>query len=318
MRSSALVLFVCAGLLLSGGAILGVSTSWNLFRMSYYFWTTDVGVELGASILFIAGALLCLPACWLASLVPYYPKSISILSTLMVLVTAALVLLSTGMTSIMALSKATRDPSMIKTSMLRAMSVESQDLAVKNAFAAMQIELKCCGVNSYSDWSMHRRGLPSACCGRVMNVKSVDRCEYPLYNVGCLRPAVNELRLFVNSLSVLTCSIICVMAVTLFATAYTLVTGVADRTKTLQPLRRRASAPPASPRPAPAPPRPCGPAPPRPAGADKRPQGSYKWKSTDATGGARRASGRREAFSVHSSRSLTRPGAAARGGATIG
>ncbi|CAG4941546.1 unnamed protein product [Colias eurytheme] len=237
MRSSALILFVCAGLLLSGGAILGVSTSWNLFRMSYYFWTTDLGVELGASILFIAGALLCLPACWLATLVPYYPKSISILSTLMVLVTAALVLLSTGLTSIMTLSKATRDPSMLKTSMLRALSVESQDLAVKNAFAAMQIELKCCGVNSYSDWSMHHRGLPPACCGRVMNVKSGDRCEYPLYNVGCLRPAVNELRLFVNSLSVLACSIITVMAVTLFATAYILVTGVADRTKTLQPLR---------------------------------------------------------------------------------
>lgn len=50
-------------------------------RISYYFWTTDLGVELGSSVLFISGALLCLPTCWLCTLVPYHPRSISLLAS---------------------------------------------------------------------------------------------------------------------------------------------------------------------------------------------------------------------------------------------
>lgn len=65
----------------SGGAILGGSTAWSLMRMSYYFWTSDLGTELGTGVLFVAGALLCLPACWLATLVPYHPRSLSLLAT---------------------------------------------------------------------------------------------------------------------------------------------------------------------------------------------------------------------------------------------
>ncbi|KOB72765.1 Uncharacterized protein OBRU01_12272 [Operophtera brumata] len=64
----------------SGGVILGGSTLWSLLRMSYYFWTTDLGIDLGSSVLFMAGALLCLPACWLATIVPYHRKSISLLA----------------------------------------------------------------------------------------------------------------------------------------------------------------------------------------------------------------------------------------------
>ncbi|CAK1544702.1 unnamed protein product [Leptosia nina] len=238
MKSSGLVLFVCAGLLLSGGAVLGGSTAWNLFRMSYYFWTTDLGVELGSSVLFLSGALLCLPACWLSTLVPYYKKSTTLLATLMVLVTVALVLLSTGISSIMALSKATRDPAGLNASMLRSMSLEAIDPAVKSAFTAMQIELKCCGVQSHTDWYLHRRNIPPACCGRLFAGRQEGRCAYPLHPTGCLGPAIRELRLYVNSLTVVACGIILVMAVTLFATSYTLVSGVVERAnKTLQPLR---------------------------------------------------------------------------------
>lgn len=59
----------------------------------------------------------------------------------MVLVTAALILLSTGMSSIMALSKATRDPASLNASMLSAMSLDAVDPSVKSAFTAMQIEV---------------------------------------------------------------------------------------------------------------------------------------------------------------------------------
>lgn len=59
----------------SGGTILGGTVAWSLLRMSYYFWTTDIGVELSSSVLFMAGSLLCLPTCWLATLVPYNLKS---------------------------------------------------------------------------------------------------------------------------------------------------------------------------------------------------------------------------------------------------
>ncbi|XP_047517965.1 uncharacterized protein LOC125058013 [Pieris napi] len=238
MKNTGLILFVCAGLLLSGGAILGGSTAWNLFRMSYYFWTTDLGVELGASVLFLSGALLCLPACWLSTLVPYYHKSMRLLATLMVLVTAALVLLCTGMSSIMALSKATRDPAALNNSMYRSLSEEGVDPAVKNAFTAMQIELKCCGIQYHTDWLLHRRNLPPACCGRLALGKESDRCVYPIYTNGCLRPAIRELRQYVNSLTAVACGIIVVMAITLFATSYTLVSGVVEHAnKTLQPMR---------------------------------------------------------------------------------
>ncbi|XP_045487830.1 uncharacterized protein LOC111001744 isoform X3 [Pieris rapae] len=179
MKNTGLILFVCAGLLLSGGAILGGSTAWNLFRMSYYFWTTDLGVELGASVLFLSGALLCLPACWLSTLVPYYHKSMRLLAT-----------------------------------------------------------LKCCGVQYHTDWLLHRRNVPPACCGRLSLGKEIDRCVYPIYTKGCLRPAIRELRQYVNSLTVVACGIIVVMAITLFATSYTLVSGVVENAnKTLHPLR---------------------------------------------------------------------------------
>ncbi|CAH0628583.1 unnamed protein product [Chrysodeixis includens] len=229
MRSSGLVLFACAGLLLSGGAILGGSVAWSLLRMSYYFWTSDLGVELSSSVLFMAGALLCLPTCWLSTLVPYHTKSMSLNATLMALVSVAMVMLSLGLSSISGLSRALREPATLNSSMLRAMAIDSFDPAVRSSFAAMQIELRCCGVQSYSDWYQHRRTLPPACCGRVWNGKRGDLCDVPMYSLGCLRPALAELRYFANSLSALSSAIVVVMAVTLFAAAYTLVTGVVER-----------------------------------------------------------------------------------------
>ncbi|XP_034825119.1 uncharacterized protein [Maniola hyperantus] len=229
MRSSGLVLFVCSGLLLSGGAILGGSTLWSLLRISYYFWTTDLGVELGSSALFISGALLCLPACWLATLAPYHPRSHPLLATLMILVTSGLMLLSVGMSSIMGLSRAVREPATLNTSMTRAMSLAAFDPAVKSAFASMQLELKCCGVKSHTDWHQYGRPLPPSCCGRVWNGKNGNVCVTPLHSIGCLRPARAELRMYANSIAVLACALIIVKAVTLFATAYTLVTGVVER-----------------------------------------------------------------------------------------
>ncbi|XP_022829370.1 uncharacterized protein LOC111358458 isoform X2 [Spodoptera litura] len=229
MRSSGLVLFACAGLLLSGGAILGGSVAWSLLRMSYYFWTTDLGVELSSSIMFLAGALLCLPTCWLSTVVPYHVKSLSLTATLMALVSVAMVMLSMGLSSISGLSRALREPAMINNSMLRAMSIDAFDPAVRSSFAAMQIELRCCGVQSFSDWYQHRRTLPPACCGQMWNGKRGDMCLTPLYSMGCLRPALAELRYFTYSLSALSSAIVVVMAVTLFAAAYTMVTGVVER-----------------------------------------------------------------------------------------
>ncbi|KAF9814763.1 hypothetical protein SFRURICE_014858 [Spodoptera frugiperda] len=226
----------------SGGAILGGSVAWSLLRMSYYFWTTDLGVELSSSIMFLAGALLCLPTCWLATVVPYHVKSLSLTATLMALVSVAMVMLSVGLSSISGLSRALREPAMINSSMLRAMAIDTFDPAVRSSFAAMQIELRCCGVQSFADWYQHRRTLPPACCGRVWNGKRGDMCDAP-YSVGCLRPALAELRYFTYSLSALSSAIVVVMAVTLFAAAYTMVTGVVERGEVLrsykapQPLR---------------------------------------------------------------------------------
>ncbi|PZC79071.1 hypothetical protein B5X24_HaOG216886 [Helicoverpa armigera] len=229
MRSSGLVLFACAGLLLSGGAILGGSVAWSLLRMSYYFWTSDLGVELSSAVLFLGGALLCLPTCWLSTVVPYHVKSLSLTATLMALVSVAMVMLSVGLSSIAGLARAVRDPAAVNNSMLRAMAIDAFDPAVRSSFAAMQLELRCCGVQSYSDWYQHRRTLPPACCGRVWNGKRGDICEVPLYSMGCLRPAIAELRYFANSMSALSSAIVVVMAVTLFASAYLLVTGVVER-----------------------------------------------------------------------------------------
>ncbi|CAH0397002.1 unnamed protein product [Chilo suppressalis] len=240
MRSSGLVLFTCAGLLLSGGAILGGSTAWTLLRISYYFWTSDLGVELGCSVLFITGAVLCLPACWLCTVVPYHTKSQSLVVTLMALVTVSMLLLSLGLSSAAGLSRAVREPAALNASMLRAISRDAVDPAIRSSFAAMQLELHCCGVQSYSDWYQHRQILPPACCGRVWNGKRGDLCEVPLYKVGCLRPALLELRSFVNAICALTSAIILVLGVTLITAAYVVASGVVEsgegRTKP-QPLR---------------------------------------------------------------------------------
>ncbi|XP_028161840.1 CD63 antigen-like [Ostrinia nubilalis] len=229
MRSSGLVLFTCAGLLLSGGAILGGSTAWSLLRISYYFWTTDLGVELGSSVLFVVGALLCLPACWLCTIVPYHPKGLTLMATLMTLVTVAMLMLSLGLSSVAGLSRAVREPAALNSSMLRAMSRDAHDPAVKSSFAAMQMELRCCGVVSYTDWYQHRRALPPSCCGRVWNGKRGDQCNVPLHVTGCLRPALIELRSYVNALSALASAIIMVLGVTLFTTAYAVVCSVVER-----------------------------------------------------------------------------------------
>ncbi|KAJ0179542.1 hypothetical protein K1T71_005254 [Dendrolimus kikuchii] len=242
MKSSGLVLFICAGLLLSGGAILGGSTAWSLLRMSYYFWTSDLGVELGSSVLFIAGSLLCLPTCWLSTLVPYQPKKISFMATLMMLITVSMLMLSLGLVSFAGLSRSIRDSNALNASMLRAMSHEAYDPAVRNSFGAMQIELKCCGVNSISDWYQYRGSIPPGCCGRISNGKRGGPCEVPRFSNGCLRPALAELRNYINAVSILASSMIMVLAVTLFTAAYSLVIGDVDRKelrslKTSQPLR---------------------------------------------------------------------------------
>ncbi|KAL0884191.1 hypothetical protein ABMA27_016196 [Loxostege sticticalis] len=241
MRSSGLVLFTCAGLLLSGGAILGGSTSWTLLRISYYFWTTDLGVELSASVLFVVGALLCLPACWLCTIVPYHPRALSLMATLMTLVTVAMLMLSLGLSSISGLSRAVRDPAAVNTSMLRAMSRDALDPAVKNAFAAMQMELRCCGVHSYTDWYQHRRSLPPACCNRIWNGKRGDKCDVPQHGQGCLKPALSELRNYVNALCALASAIVVVLGVTLFTAAYSVVCGVVERAEPRKPQPLRIS-----------------------------------------------------------------------------
>ncbi|CAH0721470.1 unnamed protein product, partial [Brenthis ino] len=213
----------------SGGAILGGSTAWSLLRMSYYFWTSDLGVELGVSVLFIAGALLCLPACWLASMVPYHPRSVTLSATLMMLLITGMMLLSTGISSITNLSRVVKDTNSLNASMQRAMSYEKFYPEVKDAFASMQLELKCCGVHSHTDWYQHRFSLPPACCGRARNDKTEKNCDTPLYRTGCVRLARAELHMFSNSLAVLGCVLIIVKAVTLFAAAYTLVTNVLEQ-----------------------------------------------------------------------------------------
>lgn len=58
----------------------------------------------------------------------------------MLLVTATLVLLSTGMSSMVGLSRAVREPSNLNSSMLRAMSLDAYDTNIKSAIAAMQLE----------------------------------------------------------------------------------------------------------------------------------------------------------------------------------
>ncbi|CAB3228754.1 unnamed protein product [Arctia plantaginis] len=233
MRNSAIVLFSCAGLLLSGGTILGGTVAWSLLRMSYYFWTTDIGVELSSSVLFMAGSLLCLPTCWLATLVPYNLKSKSLNATLMGVVSVAMLMLSLGVSSMGSVARAVRDPSALNTSMLRAMAIDGFDPTVRSSFSAMQIELKCCGVQSYSDWYQHRRTLPPACCGRVLTGKSSDICDVPLYSMGCLRPALADIRHFANVLSALSSTLIVVMAVTLFEAAFMLVTYEVEQEKLL-------------------------------------------------------------------------------------
>ncbi|XP_049865535.1 tetraspanin-9-like [Pectinophora gossypiella] len=228
MRNSGLVLFVCAGLLLSGGAILGGSAGWSVLRMSYHFWASELGAELGAGVQFVAGAMLCLPACWLATLVPHHPRALSLLATLMFLTATAMLMLSSGQGSLAALSRVYHEPALLNASMHRAIARAQYEPAVRNAFASMQLELRCCGVQSASDWYKYRRTLPAACCNRWGQGKR-DTCDTPVHTTGCLWPAVIELRYFTNSMSVLSAVMIIILAVTLFATAYSLVSGVIER-----------------------------------------------------------------------------------------
>ncbi|KAG7305453.1 hypothetical protein JYU34_009521 [Plutella xylostella] len=225
-RRCGLVLFACAGLLLSFGVILGGSTAWSLIRISYYFWTTDLHIELGSSLLIIMAAALCMPICWVATIVPYHPNKFSIPATLMCLVIAALALMCAGLTSSAALARSLRDPGLNR-SMHEAMRRDPHDQSVRTAFSAMQLELQCCGVQSYEDWYGHRQTLPASCCGKVP-VKHGDGCETPLYTSGCLRPAAVELRYFTDSCAVLGLSIIIVLTVTLLATAYLVVDSVVE------------------------------------------------------------------------------------------
>ncbi|CAH2063097.1 unnamed protein product, partial [Iphiclides podalirius] len=146
------------------------------------------------------------------------------------------------MSAVTGLSRAVREPAALNASMLRALSLDSFDPAVRTAFSAMQIELKCCGVHSYTDWYSYRRGLPPSCCGRLLNGKNGEQCVSPVHGIGCLRPALGELRMFINSMCVLASALIIVMAATLFTTAYTLVSGALERKesralKLTQPLR---------------------------------------------------------------------------------
>ncbi|XP_047989759.1 uncharacterized protein LOC125229036 isoform X2 [Leguminivora glycinivorella] len=173
MRNSGIILFMCAGLLLSGGAILGGSTAWSLLRMSYYFWTSDLAVELASTVSFVAGALLCLPVCWLATLVPYYPRSQPLFATLLGVTMTALLMLTVGQCSLGGLARALREPGALNASMHRALSLQGVDAAMRTSVAAMQLELRCCGVQDPSDWYKHRRTLPPSCCGRISNFKAV-------------------------------------------------------------------------------------------------------------------------------------------------
>ncbi|XP_060800746.1 tetraspanin-9 [Amyelois transitella] len=239
MKTVSFVLFICAGLLLSGGAALCFSTIWSVLRMSYYFWSTDLGPELSTSAVFVTAALLCLPASWLASLVPHHSKSLSLTSTLIVVSSVSLMLLSTGLSSTSSLSRTLREPDVLNASMLRAMTYEPFDASVRSSFAAMQLELKCCGVMSYSDWYQHRRSLPPSCCGRVMYGKRTELCETPLYHSGCLQPALAELRHFINSLSVMASALILIMGLILFTTVYTLVINVVERREAAKPQHLR-------------------------------------------------------------------------------
>ncbi|XP_053599717.1 tetraspanin-9-like [Plodia interpunctella] len=229
MRSGSLVLFICAGLLLSGGSVLCFSTLWSILRMSYYFWSTELGVELSGSALFVTGALLCLPASWLATLVPQHSKSLTLMCTLMVLSSVSLMLLSSGLTAMTGLSRTLREPDVLNASMLRSMAYDSLDPSVRSSFAAMQLELKCCGVMSYTDWYEYRRSLPPSCCGKMTYGKHPDSCTTPVYPMGCLRPALAELRRHVRSTTTFAAALIVVMGTTLFTTAYLLVTNVVER-----------------------------------------------------------------------------------------
>ncbi|XP_063636365.1 uncharacterized protein LOC134806879 [Cydia splendana] len=234
MRNSGIVLFMCAGLLLSGGAILGGSTAWSLLRMSYYFWTSDLTVELASTVAFVAGALLCLPVCWLATLVPYHPRSQPLFATLLCVAMMAMLMLTVGQCSLGGLARALREPAALNASMHRAMSLQGVDSAMRTAFAAMQLELRCCGVQEHSDWYKHGRALPPSCCGRISNLKREALCEasqLPSPQTGCLRLAMVELRNYASALSALSSAIIMILAVTVFTAAYTLASGVVERQK---------------------------------------------------------------------------------------
>lgn len=71
----------------------------------------------------------------------------------MTLVTVAMLMLSLGLSSISGLSRAVRDPAAVNTSMLRAMSRDALDPAVKNAFAAMQMEVSFIKYSEVVDFS---------------------------------------------------------------------------------------------------------------------------------------------------------------------
>ncbi|KOB72764.1 Tetraspanin [Operophtera brumata] len=129
----------------------------------------------------------------------------------MAVATASMVMLALGVSAMSGLSRVVREPAALNASMLRAMSHVWFDPAVRNSFSAMQLELKCCGVHSYSDWYQYRRSIPPACCGNTCNGKRCEQCTVPLYTTGCLCPALSELRNFSNSLSILASAIVLIL-----------------------------------------------------------------------------------------------------------
>lgn len=207
---------------MSGGLIFGIATTCCLIRMSYYFWLSDSGVEFGAAIMFISASLLCIPTSWITSMLPQYPRNIPMAGSLLCLISVTIFLMVNGLSTSSGLSQVVRDPKILNTSLHRAMSLEKYDYYVRNAFDTMQLDLKCCGIESFKDWYEHRYNMPSTCCGRLVS-NGHSKCDNPLYKQGCLHPAVNQLRAYLGSVGLLAYAMIFALTITLLVTTYTVV-----------------------------------------------------------------------------------------------